>query len=257
MNRDKQVKVKPVKKPDLAVLGAYGLIALMWLAVLIGATFNNSPTKQQVTTPQPTSYTVAKETPKQTAKQVVPNVAPVATPEPEPIEPAEEEVKRTYYDCPFDQTLQDYIYDRMEQFNINLDIAWALSMAWNESRFDQYAHGAASDSGYFQIIPGTYEYVYPRLIAQYPELNLVNDVYNPHTNIACALYYMRMIADGDSLGEVNEGNIHHILTCYNRGPGGGWKYYNACGYWESDYGQRIETIKNIIIEEGTTANIHM
>lgn len=243
-------------------LYAYGLIALMWLAILAGATITKAEqpeSDQTVSTPQQTSFVEAKAPRERITADMLSwkhTYVPVQTETVEP-EPVEEEIKRTYYDCPFDQSLQDYLYDLMEKFGIDLDIAWPLGMVWNESRFDQYACGAANDMGYFQIIPGTYQYIYPKVTAAYPELNLVDDVYNPHTNIACALYYMRIIADDDSLGEVNEGNIHHVLTCYNRGPGGGWKYYKAHGYWESDYGQRIEAIKSIIIAEGTTANIRM
>lgn len=259
MNRKRHGK--RVHRIQLPVeLYAFGLIAIMWLAILVGATTSQAEQPEHsVSTPQQTSFTVDK-LPKEviiptavSLKEIHETMAP-ETVEPEPVE---EEIKRTYYDCPFDQSIQDYIYDLMELFGIDLDIAWPLGMVWNESRFEQYACGAAGDSGYFQIIPSTYQYVYPKVMAAYPELNLVDDVYNTHTNIACALYYMKMIADGDNLGEVNEDNIHHILTCYNRGPGGGWRYYNAHGYWKCDYGQRIEAIKDIIIADGTTANIRM
>lgn len=235
-------------KPPVELL-AVGMIALMWAVILSGAAFN-----RQEPTPQPVEPTVAPsvvEAYKEARAQAMETLTPLVT------EPIEEEIKRTYYGCPFDQELQDYIYDLMEKFGIDLDIAWPLAMVWNESGFDQYAVGAAGDSGYLQIIPGTFQYVYPKLMAEYPELDLAEDVFDPHTNIACALYYMKMIADMDSLGEVNENNIHHVMACYNRGPGGGWKYFRSTGTWVTSYGQRISAIKDIIIRDGTTDNIRM
>lgn len=273
---------KRVKKTKLPIgLYAYALIAIMWVAILAAVFIDNTPTQQESTPQQTPDITIYEtpvehnqpmeavtlepdETPKVVEQEPETTQEPIEVVEeiPEPVQEAHEpevtkQPGRRYFECPLSEKLQDYMYDRMEQFNINLDLAWYLAIVWNESRFDQYAIGEANDSGYAQLIPGTYRETYGKLMAAYPELDLVDDVCNAYTNLACGLYYMRIIADQDNLGEINEGNIHHILTCYNKGPGGGQKHFKEYGTWEGSYSKRIAAIAAIIIADGSTANINM
>lgn len=233
---------RPTNKVPLFMLAVVvGLITI--LVVRINA-INTTSTAEP--TPQSTPII---ERPKTTMAAPPTTSPPSSEPTPEPT-PA-----RVYYDVPLAEEHQDVIYDSLELFDIDLDTAWVLGIVYRESNFDRKAVSSHGAQGYLQLMPATYKDMYKKVTAKYPELELVDDVFNPKTNLTCGLYYLRYVADVYGNGQVNESTIHELLTRYNRGPSGGKSYYKSHGTWESSYSLLCEVAGDHIRNNGNAVGI--
>lgn len=231
---------RPTNKVPLFMLAVVvSLIAILVVRINAINTSTAEPTPQSTPTI---------ERPKTTM------VAPPTTPQPS--EPTPEPTPAcVYYDVPLAEEHQDVIYDNLKLFDIDLDTAWVLGIVYRESNFDRKAVSSHGAQGYLQLMPATYEAMYKEVTTKYPELELVDDVYDPKTNLTCGLYYLRYMADVYGNGQVNESTIHELLTQYNRGPSGGKSYYKKHGTWETSYSLLCEVAANHIRNNGNAVNI--
>lgn len=231
---------RPINKVPLMMLAV-----LVGLTVFLGIRIHAMDTQQAEPTPQSTPTI---ERPRTTL--VAPSTTsqpPEPTPEPTPA--------RVYYDVPLAEEYQDVIYDNLELFDIDLDTAWVLGAIYQESSFNRTAVSSHGAQGYLQMLPSTFELMYKEVTTKYPELELVNDVFDTKANLTCGMYYLRYMADIYGNGQVDETTIHELLTRYNRGPSGGKKYYANHGTWESSYSLLVEVAADHIRNNGNAKGI--
>lgn len=234
---------RPTNKAPLFMLAVVvGLIAILVVRINTINTINTSTAEP---TPQSTPTI---ERPRATM------IAPPTTPQP-PEPTPEPTPARVYYDVPLAEEYQDVIYDNLELFDIDLDTAWVLGTIYRESSFNRTAVSSHGAQGYLQMLQSTYELMYKEVTTKYPELELVNDVFDTKTNLTCGMYYLRYMADIYGNGQVNEDTIHELLTRYNRGPSGGKSYYKKHGTWESSYSLLTEVAADRIRNNGNAVGI--
>ena len=154
----------------------------------------------------------------------------------------------SYTDTEFDK----YLLHVMRDFGINLDVSYIYATIFCESTFRTGVVSPYGAVGFMQVLPSTRDYIYPTIINRFPQYTgLSRDLYNPYVNVVYGLYYFRYIAENFGEYEVNENNIRKVLTCYNRGVGGGRSYYRSTGHWNSGYASKIVKVaENIRINGG-------
>jgi len=235
---------KPINRVPLIMLAV-----LVGLIVFLGIRIHMLNSRQAEPTPQPT---LTIEQPQATLAAPAITMQPSKTASESIPEPTS---ARIYYDVPLAEEYQDIIYDNLELFNIDLDTAWVLGTIYRESSFTRTAVSSHGAQGYLQMLSSTYETMYKEVTTKYPELELVNDVFDTKTNLTCGMYYLRYMADTYGNGQVDETTIHELLTRYNRGPSGGAKYHANHGTWESSYSLLVEVAADHIRNNGNAVGI--
>ena len=132
-----------------------------------------------------------------------------------------------YKDVPLDNQLKQYIIDKCEKAGIPEEILFA--MAWKESGFDPNAKSSTNDHGLLQINECNFSTLSSALNID----NIYKDIYNPYTNVDCAIYILQT-----NLNNYHNDNWHHVLMRYNMGPGGANKCFNQ-GIYSSKYSRAI------------------
>jgi soluble lytic murein transglycosylase-like protein len=108
-----------------------------------------------------------------------------------------------------------------------------LSIMELESKFDQYAVGAAQDRGYMQIIPTTERWLTKEFYdIHHLEYN-PDRIFEPEYNIELAAVYLSFLKD--SHGE----DYNRILSEYNRGPYNLARYFQENSTYETAYSRVI------------------
>lgn len=169
----------------------------------------------------------------------------------EPIPEPEESLESTYEISFINKDFELHLVSVMQDFNINLDISYIYATIYCESSFRSNARSSSGALGYMQILPSTRDYIANLIRREFPQYSqLSSDLYDPKTNVIYGLYYFRYIASQFGESEVNGNNINKILTCYNRGVGGGNKYYNSTGSWDSSYSNKVSRVAEQIMTNG-------
>lgn len=167
--------------------------------------------------------------------------------QPEPVPEHTSKYQISYVTDEFDEHLTQV----MKDFGVNLDIAYVYATIFCESTFRTTIESASGAIGYMQVLPSTRDYIYFKIKPEYPQYSgLSKDLSDPYTNVVYGLYYFKHIAESFGESEVNENNLSKILTCYNRGVGGGQKYFKHTGHWDSDYAKKIVRVAEQIKTNG-------
>lgn len=215
----------------------------------ITSTENTQQTAVPVEEPQRSIRSTSPTSPTLEVKEIV---EPVESTEPveDSVEPTEERASKyqiSYVDDDFDR----HLLQVMSDFGINLDVSYIYATIYCESTFRTSVKSSAGAIGYMQVIPSTRDYIYPRIVSEFPQYSgLSKDLRDPYTNVVYGLYYFRYIAESFGESGVNEGNLHKVLTCYNRGVGGGKSYLKRTGSWSSDYSNKIVRVAKKIRTNG-------
>jgi hypothetical protein len=105
-----------------------------------------------------------------------------------------------------------YLINRCEELNLETFLMLGLIKA--ESSFNTMLVGSSGERGLGQIMNGTGKFICENLGIKYDR----DKLFEPQYNIMLSTYYI------DKLRDYYDGNIHMILTAYNRGQGGLQKY---------------------------------
>lgn len=142
----------------------------------------------------------------------------------EPAEPQKtEEPKRTYYDVPLTEDLQDVIIDASEKRGV--DPALVLAVIKKESGYDSDASG---DNGRSQGLMQIWRSLHEKKMKKLGVANL----YDPRDNVLVGI---------DILAEKLEKyeDAEKALIAYNAGDAGAKKHYFSKGIYSSSYSRAV------------------
>lgn len=169
-----------------------------------------------------TAYSMASADDCQEAKRRAQSVAVPQAEEPaEP--PKTEESKRTYYDVPLTEDLQDIIIDTASRRGV--DPALVLAVIEKESGYNPDASG---DNGRSQGLMQIWRNAHKKRMKKLGAVNL----YDPRDNVLVGI---------DILAEKMEKyeDAEKALIAYNAGDAGAKKYYFSKGIYSSSYSRAV------------------
>lgn len=118
-----------------------------------------------------------------------------------------------------------------EQFDLKPSLLLAIMK--EESNFYQYAVGRHQDRGYFQIIPPSEKAIAQKWGEQVGISYDPDKIFEPDYNIGLAAVYIH------SLQSKYKGNLHRVLSEYNRGPGNLQAYFEENGTYQTPYSESV------------------
>lgn len=108
----------------------------------------------------------------------------------------------------------ELIIDRTLHFSAQykVDPFWVLSVMWTESHFNPTARSPKDAMGLMQIMPATGEYLHKKLKRPIEDIEIVDVISDPETNIELGVYYLKR------LQKMFNGNFKLATIAYNMGP---------------------------------------
>ena len=106
------------------------------------------------------------------------------------------------------------IIDRTLHFSAQykVDPFWVLSVMWTESHFNPTARSPKDAMGLMQIMPATGEYLHKKLKRPIEDIEIVDVISDPETNIELGVYYLKR------LHKMFYGNFKLATIAYNMDP---------------------------------------
>lgn len=142
-----------------------------------------------------------------------------------PIQNEVEEELVTYYDCPLDNDLQDYIREQCETKRVPMSLV--VAMIEVESSFQADVVSGTSDYGLMQINEINHEW----LSEEYG----ITDFLDPYQNVFCGITILSEHYDRFQ-------DVDKALMAYNLGATGAKKLWDK-GIYETSYTRKINTAK--------------
>lgn len=173
-------------------------------------------------------------TPEQPIERVVytGQITPITKPiESYPIENKTEEALVTYYDCPLDKDLQDYIRGQCEEKRVPMSLI--VAMIEVESSFQADVVSGTSDYGLMQINKVNHEW----LSDEYG----ITDFLDPYQNVFCGITILSQHYDRFQ-------NVDKALMAYNLGATGAKRLWDK-GIYETSYTRKINTAREVYDNE--------
>lgn len=114
----------------------------------------------------------------------------------------------------------------------NLRPSLLVAVISKESNFHQFSVGSHQDRGYMQIIPSTERFMMRSYGGALGLKYNPKQIFDPEYNLGLGAAYLS--------GMLNEyGDVHRILTEYNRGEGGARSYYRRNGTYSTSYSRKV------------------
>lgn len=132
---------------------------------------------------------------------------------------------------PLDEETAEIVIELADEYELNP--SFLLGVMDLESSFNQYLVGTSQDRGYMQVIPSTEKWLAK---AYGDELGLIynpSEIFDPRYNISLSAKYF------DVLNTEFNGNYTKMLTAYNRGTGGLYKWYKENSTYETAYSRVV------------------
>lgn len=192
--------------------------AIIFLSVLYTAVIvNKLQMKEQATSTVPTTTEKAENTFKIEFDDLwmLKRHIPHTETETEPVT----EEKSYILDLPISEDIQEYLYIRCQDEDV--EYALALAIIECESDFQIDNHSTTNDFGLFQINGSNYYYLQRDLG--------IDNLLDPYQNIDCGLHMLKEYWTED---------IHHTLMCYNAGATVG-NYWWSTGTRSTYYTERV------------------
>lgn len=117
-----------------------------------------------------------------------------------------------------------------KRFNLNPSLL--LAVISKESNFNQFTVGSHRDRGFMQIIPGTERFLARQFGAQLSLKYNPKQIFEPEYNIGFGAAYLGSMKD-------RYGDLHRVLTEYNRGEGGANKYFRRNSTYSTTYSRAV------------------